>query len=104
MNILLLFFQESGGGSVIWTFLPFIAIFAIFYFLVILPQKRQQQSVKDLVAELKSGDEVVTNGGIIGKIIEVRDTSFIIRSGDKSNLEIARSAVVGKRGDEAVKK
>lgn len=103
MNTLLLFFQE-GGGSVIWTFLPFIAIFAIFYFLVILPQKRQQQSVKDMVAELKTGDEVVTNGGIIGKIIEVRETSFIVRSGDKSNLEIARSAVVGKRGDELVKK
>lgn len=104
MNTLLLFFQEGGGGSLIFTFLPFIAIFAIFYFLVILPQKRQQQSVKDMVAELKTGDEVVTNGGIIGKIIEVRETSFIIRSGDKSNLEIARSAVVGKRGDEIAKK
>lgn len=104
MNTLLLFFQEGGGSSLIFTFLPFIAIFAIFYFLVILPQKRQQQSVKDMVAELKTGDEVVTNGGIIGKIIEVRETSFIIRSADKSNLEIARSAVVGKRGDEIAKK
>ena len=103
MNTFALFFQDAGGGSLIWTFLTFIAIFAIFYFLVIMPQRKQQQEVKNMVAELKTGDEVVTNGGIIGKIIEVRETSFIIRSADKSNLEIARSAVVGRRGDEVKK-
>ncbi len=102
MNILALFFQD--GGSLIWTFVPFIAIFAIFYFLVIMPQRKQQQETKNMIAELKSGDEIVTNGGIVGKIIEVRDTSFIVRSADKSNLEIARSAVVGRRADEALKK
>ena len=99
MNIFALFFQDEGG-SVIWTFLPFIAIFAIFYFLVIMPQRRQAQELKNMVAELKTGDEVITNGGIVGKIIEVRETSFIIRSADKSNLEVAKSAVVGRRGAE----
>ena len=103
MNIFGLFFQGEGGGSIIFTFLPFIAIFAIFYFLVIMPQRKQQQELKNMVAELKTGDEVVTNGGIVGKIIEVRETSFIIRSADKSNLEIARSAVVGRRSDEIKK-
>jgi preprotein translocase subunit YajC len=102
MNIFALFFQGEGG-SVIWTFLPFIAIFAIFYFLVIMPQRKQQQQLKDMVAQLKAGDEVVTNGGVIGKIIEVRDTSFIVRSADKSNLEIAKSAVVGRRADAETK-
>ena len=48
-----------------------------------------------MIAELKLGETVVTNGGIIGKIIEVREKSFIIRSADKSNLEVARSSVVG---------
>jgi len=96
MNILL--FQ--GGGSLIWTILPFALIFGIFYFLVILPQRRQQQELKNLIAGLKNGDEVVTNGGIIGKIIEVRETSFIIRSADKSNMEIGKAAVVGKRADD----
>ena len=103
MNIFALFFQGEGGGSIIFTFLPFIAIFAIFYFLVIMPQRKQQQELRNMVAELKTGDEVVTNGGIVGKIIEVRETSFIIRSADKSNLEIARSAVVGRRPDEIKK-
>ena len=97
MNILALFFQDAGGGSIIWTLLPFVFIFGIFYFLVILPQKRQQQALKDLIAQLKTGDEVVTNGGIIGRIKEVRDTSFIIQSAEKSFLEVGKSAVIGKR-------
>ena len=61
-----------------------------------MPQRRQQKETQELIANLKINDEVVTNGGIIGRIIEVRDTSFIIQSADKSFIEIARSAVVGK--------
>ncbi|MCU1290304.1 MAG: yajC [Acidobacteria bacterium] len=100
MNIYVLFFQgETGGSSIIWSLLPFVFIFGIFYFLVILPQKRQQQQLKDLVAELKINDEVVTNGGIIGKIKEVRETSFIIQSAEKSFIEVGKSAVVGKKAE-----
>ncbi len=95
MNIFLLFFQE--GSSLIWTLLPFVFIFGIFYFLVIMPQKKQQQELKTMVAELKINDEVVTNGGIIGRIKEVRDTSFIIQSAEKSFIEIGKSSVVGRR-------
>ena len=95
MNIFLLLFQE--GSSLIWTLLPFVFIFGIFYFLVIMPQKKQQQELKTMVAELKINDEVVTNGGIIGRIKEVRDTSFIIQSAEKSFIEIGKSAVVGRR-------
>lgn len=97
MNTFLLFFQEAGGTSLIWSLLPFVFIFGIFYFLVILPQKRQKQQLQDLIAGLKINDEVVTNGGLIGKIKEVKETSFIILSADKSFLEIGKSAVVGKK-------
>ena len=98
MNINLLLFQDaSGGSSIIWTILPFAFIFGIFYFLVIVPQKKQKQQLQDMIAELKINDEVVTNGGLIGKIKEVRDTSYIIQSAEKSLLEIGKSAVVGKR-------
>ena len=62
-----------------------------------MPQRRQQKETQELIANLKINDEVVTNGGVIGRIKEVRDTSFIIQSADKSFIEIARSAVVGKR-------
>ena len=100
MNLLLLYFQDAGGGSLIYTFLPFIAIFGIFYFLVIMPQRKQQKELQAMIAELKINDEVVTNGGVIGRIKELRETSYIIQSADKSFIEIARSAVVGKRQTE----
>ena len=96
MNILLLMFQE-GGSSLLWTLLPFVFIFGIFYFLVILPQKRQKQQLQELITQLKINDEVVTNGGIIGRIKEVKDTSFIIQSAEKSFLEVGKTAVVGKK-------
>ena len=101
MNILALFFQDAsgGGGSLFTMLLPLLIMVGIFYFLVILPQKRQQQALKDMIAELKINDEVVTNGGIIGRIKEVRETSFIIQSAEKSFLEIGKSAVVGKKAE-----
>ena len=103
MSIILLFFQDAtggGGGSLIWTLLPFVFIFGIFYFLVILPQKRQRQQLQDMITQLKMNDEIVTNGGVIGKIKEVRETSFIILSADKSFIEIGKSAVVGRKAEE----
>ncbi len=103
MNIFILFFQE-GGGSILPTILMFAVIFAIFYFLVILPQKRKQQEARDMVAQLKINDEVITNGGLIGKIKEVRDTSFIIHSADKSFLEVAKTAVIGRKPEDEEKK
>ena len=100
MNIFVLLFQDAGGASLIWSLAPFVLIFGIFYFLVILPQKRQKQKLQDLISQLKINDEVVTNGGIIGTIKEVRDTSFIIQSAEKSFLEVGRQAVVGKKAEE----
>ena len=100
MNIYLFLFQDAtGGSSIIWTLLPFVFIFGIFYFLVILPQKRQKQQLQEMITQLKINDEVVTNGGIIGTIKEVRDTSFIIQSAEKSFLEVGKSAVVGKKAE-----
>ena len=97
MTILLLFFQDAGGTSLIWSLLPFVFIFGIFYFLVILPQKKQRQQLQEMIIQLKINDEVVTNGGVIGKIKEIKDTSFIIQSAEKSFLEVGKSAVVGKK-------
>lgn len=100
MNIHLLLFQEGGGGSsLIWTLLPFVFIFGIFYFLVILPQKRQKQKLQEMIASLRINDDVVTNGGIIGKVKEVRATSFIILSAEKTLLEVGKAAVVGKKAE-----
>ncbi|HQZ83725.1 MAG TPA: preprotein translocase subunit YajC [Pyrinomonadaceae bacterium] len=101
MNSLLLFFQDAGGASGIFgLLLPLLLMGGIFYFLVILPQKRQKQKLAEMVASLKINDEIVTNGGIIGRVKEVRETSFVIMSAEKSLLEIGKAAVVGKKAEE----
>lgn len=97
----LLLFQDAGGSSLIWTLLPFVFIFGIFYFLVILPQKRQRQQLQEMITQLRINDEIVTNGGVIGKIKEIKDTSFIIQSAEKSFIEIGKQAVVGKKAEES---
>ena len=96
---LFLFQETSGGGAfgIIGMLAPFALIFGIFYFLVIVPQKKQKQQLQEMIGSLKMNDEVVTNGGVIGKIKEVRETSFVILSAEKSLLEVGKSAVVGKK-------
>jgi preprotein translocase subunit YajC len=100
VSVTLLLFQEASSG-LISTLLMFAVIFGIFYFLVILPQKRQRQQLQEMITQLKINDEVVTNGGIIGKIKEIKDTSFIIQSAEKSFLEVGKQAVVGRKAEES---
>jgi preprotein translocase subunit YajC len=75
--------------------LPMVLIIAVFYMLLIRPQQKRQRQLQETISQLKAGDRIVTTGGVIGTITTVRDTSFLIRSADKSILEIARSAVAG---------
>lgn len=96
---LALFFQDGGIFGGLGMFIPLLLMVGIFYFLVILPQKKQKQQLEELIASLKAGDEIVTNGGVIGKIKEVRQNSFIIQSAEKSFIEIGKSAVVGKKAE-----
>ena len=91
MQTFLIFFQSGLGGLA--QLLPIFLIIAVFYFLLIRPQQRRQRQLQETISSLKIGDRVITTGGIIGVITTVRDTSFIIRSADKSILEIARSAI-----------
>ncbi|HYJ92833.1 MAG TPA: preprotein translocase subunit YajC [Pyrinomonadaceae bacterium] len=98
MSMFLFLFQDAGGGAGIFSLLlPFVLVAGIFYFLVLLPQKRQKQQLSEMITQLKINDEIVTNGGIIGKIKEIKDNSFIVQSAEKSFLEIGKSAVIGKR-------
>jgi len=86
------------GGLV--QLLPILLIIGVFYVLLIRPQQKRQRELQETIAQLKAGDRIVTNGGIIGTITNVRDTSFLIRSADKSILEISRSAIAGVEEDE----
>ncbi|HMH41999.1 MAG TPA: preprotein translocase subunit YajC [Pyrinomonadaceae bacterium] len=93
-------FLFQGGAGGFGFLLPMILVFGVFYLLLIRPQQRKQRQLQATIAELKAGDKVVTSGGIVGKITEVRDTSFLIRSADKTILEIARTAVAGVETEE----
>lgn len=77
-----------------------ILVFGVFYLLLIRPQQRKQRELQATIAQLKAGDRVVTTGGVVGKITEVRETSFLIRSAEKTILEIARTAVAGVDSEE----
>jgi preprotein translocase subunit YajC len=90
----------QGGLGALTGLVPMLLIIAVFYVLLIRPQQKRQRELQQTISQLKAGDRVVTTGGIIGTITMVRDTSFLIRSGDKSILEISRSAVAGIEGNE----
>jgi preprotein translocase subunit YajC len=88
----LILFQGAGGFGFL---LPMLLVFGVFYLLLIRPQQKKQRQLQAQIADLKAGDKIVTTGGVIGTITAVKDTSFLLRSADKSILEIARSAVAG---------
>ena len=100
--MILVFILQSALGPLI-QILPFLLIFGVFYFLIIMPQRKRQQQLQATIAALKAGDKIITTGGIIAKIAEVRDTSLLIRTADKSILEISRAAVAGMHGEEEKK-
>jgi len=93
METFLIFFQ--GGLGALGGLLPMLMIIGVFYMLLIRPQQKRQRQLQETISQLKVGDRVVTTGGIIGTITTVKNGSFLIRSADKSILEIARTAVAG---------
>jgi preprotein translocase subunit YajC len=100
MTLALILLQQGGGGGIFMTLMPFLLMFGVFYFLIILPQRRRQRELQTMIAGLKPGDRVVTTGGIIATVTAVRERSLIVRSADKSMLEIARSAVAGMHSED----
>jgi preprotein translocase subunit YajC len=75
------------------SFLPLILIFAVFYFLLIRPQTKRAKEHKKLVSELKAGDEVVTSGGVLGKIVEAGDQFLTIEVAEGVQLKVQRNTV-----------
>ena len=102
MSTLAFLFQSGPGGFLI-SMLPLILIFGVFYMLIIVPQRKRQRELQETVANLKAGDRIVTTGGIIATVTAVRDATLLVRSADKSILDISRSAVAGLQGIEEKK-
>ena len=87
-----MFAQGIGGSAPI---LMMVAIFAIFYFLLIMPQQRKQKKWQAMLQEIKPGDKVVTSGGLTGAIMSVKDDVVVLRvPPDNIKIEVARSSIV----------
>jgi preprotein translocase subunit YajC len=97
-----LLLQQTPASSPLLQFLPIILIFAIFYFLLFLPMQRQKKQQQKMLAELQPGDEVLTNGGIVGTILSIgADDTLVLRvKPDNVKLTFARGAVASKLGGE----
>lgn len=88
--------MQTGGGSMGWLSLaPLIFIFAIFYFLLILPQQRRQKKWQSMLDQLKTGDKVTTSGGLRGTIIALKDDAVHLRvPPDNLRVEVTKASVV----------
>lgn len=101
-----LIFQAGGGGGLLGSltaFAPFILILGVFYFLIIIPQRKRQKALQEMIGNLKAGDKIITSGGIYATVKQVKEKSLLVMSADKSLLEISRGSVSGMQGEEEVK-
>jgi preprotein translocase subunit YajC len=92
---LLLLAQASAQPSGIALFLPLILIMIIFYFLMIMPAQRRQKKVAEMLRNLKTGDKVITNGGIYGTIVGLDDDSVQLRIAEQVKIKLSRAAIAG---------
>lgn len=85
--------EQAGNALLATPLIPYLLIFLIFYFLVIKPQRDKQREQKNMLSNLKKNDEVVTAGGIHGTIINVKDTTVIVRIDDNVKMEVDKEAI-----------
>jgi preprotein translocase subunit YajC len=88
--------QAAGGGSPgadLMTFLPMIAIFVVFYFLLIRPQQKRAKETRAMLDALQKGDEVVTAGGIVGKIAKLTDQYATVEIAPSVEINVQRGAI-----------
>ena len=79
------------------TLLPLVAMFAIMYFLLILPEKKRTKKYNTMLSELKVNDEILTRGGIVGKIITIDEDQMVIQSGpDRVRFRVTKNSIAQK--------
>lgn len=104
MPSFLLFQSAPGGAGGLLAFLPMVLIFAIFYFLLVLPMQRQRKKHQQMLSALRNGQQVQTSGGLLGTVIAIDDSKelVVVRvKPDGVKLQVARSAIATVFSDEA---
>ena len=92
--------EEGGGISSIYMIVFLVLIFAVFYFVMIRPQRKRQKEHQQMTQELKRGDKVITIGGIYGQIESISEDSIVIKVESGTTLRMARNSVAGVKGTE----
>jgi len=85
-----------GGSGALAQFLPLILLFVIFWFLIIRPQQKQQKAHKEMLASLKKGDKIVTNGGLIAEVVKPEEDFIKIKLSDNVIVKLDRNYVARK--------
>ena len=85
--------QGADAGGSLFSLLPLVVIFVLFYFLLIRPQQKRAKQHKEMVAALKKGEEIVTNGGLLGKVTEVSDNFVTVEVSSGLNVRIQRQSI-----------
>ena len=83
----------GGGGSSLFSLLPLVLIFVLFYFFLIRPRQRRSKQHKAMVAALKVGDEVASNGGLLGRVTDLDENFVTMEVADDVNVKVQRHAV-----------
>lgn len=86
----------QGGGNLIGSLLPLIVLFAIFYFLVIRPQQKQAKAHKEMIANLKKGDKVITNGGLICEVVKPEEDFIKLKLNDEVVVKVSKEYIAKK--------
>jgi preprotein translocase subunit YajC len=89
---------QGGESSPFASLILMGLIFAIFYFILIMPMRNKQKKLEELVKALKAGDKVIVNPGIYGTIVGVEDDAFQVRIDEKTRIKVLKSAVAGLQG------
>jgi preprotein translocase subunit YajC len=89
----------GGGQSLLVGLVPMILIFGIFYLLLVLPMRKRQRALAQLLENLKKGDRVITNGGLYGEIAALNGPTVVLKVADNVRLKVARSAITGLEGE-----
>lgn len=91
--------QPGGLETLLIQLAPFAIIILIFWFIVIRPAQRKQQALERLLAALKKGDKVVTNGGIFGEVVKAEGPVVVLKIADNVRIRVRRSAIAGLADD-----
>jgi preprotein translocase subunit YajC len=92
----------DGAASPFVQLVPFLVIFAVFYFLVFAPMRKKQKTQSEMLRNLKAGDKVVTSGGIYGVVVGVTEHVVQLRIADQVKIDVSKSAVAGLQSPDGV--